>query len=168
MDEVTTKVDTGGGLVVGHDGSPHADRALVWAADWAKRAGCALHVVRTWTLSTSPRPDSWEPGFAPPMTDFEQAVRAALEKDVAALALPGPAPTCHVLHGSAARRLVEVSRTAELIAISARGRGGFAGLVMGATTDQVVRHSRCPVVVVPAGALDDEPAAPDRAMRQDP
>jgi nucleotide-binding universal stress UspA family protein len=160
MDDVATHVDIRGGIVVGHDGSRHADRALRWAADWARRTRLELHVVRTWTLSSAPRPDSWSPGYVPPMADFEQAVRAALEHDVGALELPSV--TLHVLHGSSARRLVEVSAHADLCVVSARGRGGFAGLVMGSTTDQVVRHAQCPVVVIPAHALDDAPQEADR------
>jgi nucleotide-binding universal stress UspA family protein len=163
MDDVVTHVDIRGGIVAGHDGSRHADRALRWAADWARRAGCGLHVVRTWVLSSAPRPESWSPGYVPPMSDFEQAVLGLLETDVRDLELPAEVPvSCHVVHGTPARRLVEVSAHAELLVVSARGRGGFAGLVMGSTTDQVVRHAKCPVVVIRATALDDEPAETDR------
>lgn len=163
MTDAATQIDIRDGIVVGHDGSRHADRALRWAADWARRISCDLHVVRTWVLSSAPRPDSWSPGYVPPLTDFEQAVRQGLERDVEALDLPDlPSVRCHVLHGSPARRLVEVSTHAELLVLSSRGRGGFAGLVMGSTTDQVVRHAHCPVVVIPAHALDDEPGEADR------
>jgi len=164
MHEVVKYLDIHDGFVVGHDGSRHADRALGWAADWARRTGCRVHVVRTWVLSSAPRPRSWHPTYVPPMTDYEQAVLEALEEDVRELDLPiGLDLTCHVVHGTPARRLVEASRHAELLAVSSRGRGGFAGLVMGSTTDQVVRHAHCPVVVVRARALDDEPAEADRA-----
>jgi nucleotide-binding universal stress UspA family protein len=163
MNEVVTQVDITDGIVVGHDGSRHAERALLWAAGWASRTGCRLHVVRTWVLSSAPRPESWRTGYVPPMSDFEQAVRDALEQDVHAADLPADLPVaCHVVHGTPARRLVQASAHAELLVVSSRGRGGFAGLVMGATTDQVVRHARCPVVVIPARALDDEPAEADR------
>ena len=163
MNEVVKQLEITDGIVVGHDGSRHAERALRWAADWAARTGCRLHVVRTWVLSSAPRPESWRTGYVPPMTDFEQAVRDALEEDVHAARLPADVPVaCHVVHGTPARRLVEVSAGAELLVVSSRGHGGFAGLVMGSTTDQVVRHARCPVVVIRASALDDEPAEADR------
>jgi nucleotide-binding universal stress UspA family protein len=163
MDNVVTQVDIRDGIVVGHDGSRHADRALHWAARWAERVGCGLHVVRTWVLSSAPRPGSWTPSYVPPLTDFERAVQDALLGEVQAAQLPADlAVACHVVHGTPARRLVEVSSHAELLVVSSRGRGGFAGLVMGSTTDQVVRHARCPVVVIPARALDDEPAEADR------
>jgi nucleotide-binding universal stress UspA family protein len=165
MDQVVTHVDIRGGIVVGHDGSRHAMRAMRWAADWARRISCDLHVVRTWVLSTAPRPESWTTTYVPAMSEFEQAVLRALEHDVAAADLSPDVPvTCHVVHGGSSRRLVEVSDHAEMLVVSSRGRGGFAGLVMGSTTDQVVRHARCPVVVIPAHALDDEPTESDRAV----
>ena len=167
MNEVVKHLDIREGSVVGHDGSRHAGRARHWAAEWARRTGCRLHVVRTWVLSSAPRPPSWHPTYVPPMTDYEEAVLKALEEDVRALHLPGGLDVvCHVVHGSPARRLVEASRHAELLAVSSRGRGGFAGLVMGSTTDQAVRHAHCPVVVVRARALDDEPAEADRVAMQ--
>jgi nucleotide-binding universal stress UspA family protein len=164
MSDVGEQLGIRDGIVVGHDGSRHADRALLWAGDWAKRTHSSLHVVRTWSLSSAPRPSTWTLGCGPPLSDFEQAVYQALEHDVHALNLPEdlPALTLHVPHGSPARRLVEISANAELLVVSSRGRGGFAGLVMGSTTDQVVRHARCPVVVIPARALDDEPSETDR------
>jgi nucleotide-binding universal stress UspA family protein len=167
VDHAVTQLDIRDGIVVGHDGSRHADRALRWAADWAARAGCRLHVVRTWVLSNAPRPASWSTTYVPPLTDFEVAVREALEADVQGLRLPtGVDVQSHVVHGTSARRLVEVSAHAELLVVSSRGRGGFTGLVLGSTSDQVVRHSRCPVVVIPARTLDDEPSEADRIAVQ--
>jgi nucleotide-binding universal stress UspA family protein len=165
MDQVVTHVDIRDGIVVGHDGSRHAHRAMRWAADWARRVGCQLHVVRTWVISTAPRPDSWTTTYVPAMTEFEAAVLKALKHDVSAADLPTDVQlSCQVVHGGSSRRLVEVSGHAEMLVVSSRGRGGFAGLVMGSTTDQVVRHAQCPVVVIPARALDDEPSETDKAV----
>jgi nucleotide-binding universal stress UspA family protein len=154
VDDVATHLTVRGGILVGHDGSKHADKAVRWAADWARRAGCDLHVVRTWVMASAPRPPTWEPGYVPPMVDFEKAVLVELQQDVDELLQPTDPPAqCHVLHGTPGRRLVEASEQADLLVVASRGRGGFRGLVMGSTADQVVRHARCPVVVLPAHAL---------------
>ena len=50
----------------------------------------------------------------------------------------------------------QYGKGADMLVVGTRGAGGFAGLHFGSTADQVVRHARCPVVVVPAPA----PAAP--------
>jgi nucleotide-binding universal stress UspA family protein len=165
--EVASTLKVDGGILVGHDGSENSNRAVRWAADWARRVRCDLHVVRTWTLSTAPRPPTWSPGYVPPLSDFEHAVLKELKRDVAGLdlkAAEGFEVRCHVVHGAPGRRLVEASRGAELIAISSRGRGGFRGLVLGSTADQVVRHAHCPVVVVRASELNFEPAVPDSRL----
>ena len=55
--------------------------AVRWAARLAGRLGCPLHVVRTWSISSAPRPSTAEPGSVPPLSDFEAAVLQHLESD---------------------------------------------------------------------------------------
>lgn len=171
MTEVATSLDITGGILVGHDGSTAADHAVRWAARWADRIGSDVHVVRTWVLSSAPRPPSWSPGYVPPMADYEQAVLSDLQSDVDALELPGStAVRCHALHGSPGRRLVEASEKVDLVVVASRGAGGFRGLVLGSTADQLVRHAACPVVVIPVHAIASdavaaEPADPDTGLR---
>ena len=154
--------------MVGHDGSPASAEAARWGARMAVRLGVQLHVVRSWALSSAPRPATATGGYVPPMTDFEQAVRDELEADVAALGLPAEClVTCHVLHGSAARRLLEAAEDAELLVVGSRGAGGFRGLRFGSTADQVVRYAPCPVVVVPVSAPKD-PTDPDSKLGRAP
>jgi nucleotide-binding universal stress UspA family protein len=115
-------------------------------------------VVRTWALSSAPRPSTWSAGYVPPLTDFETAVLERLQGDIDALHLSENAEvTCRVLHGSAGRRLVEASKGAEMLVVGSRGVGGFRGLILGSTAAQLVGHAQCPVVVVPVSAPD----APD-------
>jgi nucleotide-binding universal stress UspA family protein len=169
MEKVVTTIDAAGGVLVGHDGSERSAQAVRWAARLAARLGCPLHVVRTWSLSSAPRPASWSAGYVPPLTDFEEAVLDKLRKDVDTLHLPeGADVTCHVLHGSAGRRLVESSARAEMLVVGSRGIGGFRGLVMGSTAGQVVGHAHCPVVVVPVDVeVDGQPADLDAGLRTD-
>lgn len=158
MIEVATRLDLTGGLLVGHDGSAPANETVRWAARLAKRLDCTLHVVRTWTISSAPRPATAEPGYVPPLSDFEAAVQKRLLADVARIGLADDLDVdCHVLHGAAGRRLVEASVGAEMLIIGSRGEGGFRGLLFGSTADQVVRNARCPVVVVPVTGSDDPP-----------
>ena len=152
VDEVAESLTVEGGVVVGHDGSACAQEALTWAARLAARAGLQLHVVRVWHLTTAPRPATWEPGYVPPLRDFETAVHDELRAHVAAAGLPPSASvTCHVSHGPAVRGLLQAAEGADLLVVGARGQGGFAGLLLGSVSDQCVRYASCPVTVVRRG-----------------
>jgi len=150
--EVREAVEISGGVLVGHDGSDCAQQALRWAAGLAARADLDLHVVRAWGMTTAPRPASWEPGFVPPLTDFEQAVLAELDGCVTAADLaPGVRVHTHVLHRPPAKGLIESAKGADLLVVGARGRGGFSGLLLGSVSDQCVHHAPCPVTVIRSG-----------------
>ena len=45
--------------------------------------------------------------------------------------------------------LVGVTRSVELLVLGTRGHGGFAGMLLGSTTDGVLHHTKGPVMVVP-------------------
>ncbi len=140
-----------GGVVVGVDGSACAREALSWAGRMAARAGLPLTVVRAWSIPTAPRPDTWEPGFVPPMADYERAVEQALSDDVAAAGLPEDLPvTCRAVHRAPAEALVATSADADLLVVGVRGYGGALGR-LGSLAQAVLRQAACPVTVVRSG-----------------
>ena len=150
MARVREELVVDGGVVVGHDGSACAQEALVWAAGLAGRARMPLHVVRCWLMTTAPKPSTWEPGYVPPMTDYEQAALDDLRHDVrVALGEQRAADViCHAVHMAPVKALIDAGRHADLLVVGSRGRGGFAGLLLGSGSDQVVHHAPCPVTVV--------------------
>lgn len=153
MDEVAKRVQIDGGIVVGHDGSKSAQEALIWAGKLARRADVDLHVVRAWSITSAPQPSTWTPGYVPPLNNWEQAVLDELTRHVAAAGLPPEArTTCHVVHRPAEQALMQAAEGASLVVMGARGRGGFAGLLLGSVSDKLVRHAPCPVTVVRTGA----------------
>jgi nucleotide-binding universal stress UspA family protein len=148
--DVSTEVEVSGGVVVGHDGSGCSQETLQWAATLAERASWPLHVVRSWRMTSAPRPPTWEPGYVPPMTDYEKAVLEDLRADVVVAlgADRARAVHCHAVHIAPVKALIEAGKHADLLVVGSRGRGGFAGLLLGSVSDQVVHHASCPVTVV--------------------
>lgn len=149
---VVTAVDIDGGLLVGDDGSTAAREAVTFAAGLASRLGLPLHVLRAWSITSAPRPESMQGGYVPPLADFEAAVLAAVHADLDGLELPDVEIHVHAARRAAARALLEAADGVEMIVVGSRGAGGFRGLGFGSTADQVVRHSPRPVVVVPTTA----------------
>jgi nucleotide-binding universal stress UspA family protein len=169
---VSNTIEVHGGFVVGHDGSAHATAALGTAMRFAAALTAHVTVVRAWSFSTAPRPESWAPGYMPPLEDFEASCRSALENDVAEARErhPDVRITTTVVHGSPAEKLIEASRSAEMVVVGSRGHGGFAGLLLGSVSEQVVRHASCAVLVEkrvdghPNGPASNEHERMERAL----
>lgn len=136
------------GVLVGYDGSEPSDRALAWAAEEARLRGLPLHVLRAWMLSTA-IPEVGAPfGAVPSMAECEAAVDDHLRAAVDAAVPEGVTVHRHAVHGAAAQTLLAAARTADLVVVGHRGRGGFASLVLGSVAEQVVRHvDRTSVIV---------------------
>jgi nucleotide-binding universal stress UspA family protein len=135
------------GIVVGVDGSETSKEALRWAARQAKRDGVALRVILAWRI-----PNSFYGGGVPGVIeqDLEGTAQTTVEQVVAeVVGADGPASlTAEAIEGHPAPELVKASETAELLVVGNRGRGAFAGMLLGSISDYCVRYSACPVVVV--------------------
>ncbi|MGJ9424045.1 universal stress protein [Aeromicrobium sp. CF3.5] len=156
-------IELDGGVLAAHDGSANAQRALDDAVRLAAALQTHVTVVRAWAIATAPRPRTASPGYVPPLEDFAASTLEALDADVADLRAAHPQVRIDtaVTHGNAAEQLIAASESADLIVVGRRGRGGFAQLVLGSVSDQVVRHAQCPVLVVnPDTRLAASPQAP--------
>lgn len=124
-------------IVVGVDGSAGSKRALEWALAEAQLRQVGVRLVYGIAARPSAYPDE------------------AMEMLSQALADVGGAPAGVAVEraaqfGSAVELLLDQAQDAELLVVGTRGRGGFAGLVLGSVSQQVVQHAPCPVVVIPA------------------
>jgi nucleotide-binding universal stress UspA family protein len=140
------------GIVVGVDGSPDSERALGWAMREA-----AIRSVPLIVLAVHPVPKSYwgnvpvvGPGDVPQLEGLRQAVEAMTQRASGPLGEARPASTStRAVNGFPVQELLAASHDADMLVVGSRGGGGFARLVMGSVSSQVVQHATCPVVVVP-------------------
>ena len=153
-------------ITIGYDGSEFADAALRNGLSLAEKLGLPVRVVRAWTISNAPRPESWTAGFVPPVEDFAQAVREQVADQLAPILAehPGVTVDLQVPHGAAGRELIRASLDSRLIVVGTRGLGGFSGLLIGSVSQQLVEHAACDVLVT---RRPDGDQAPPRALRLD-
>lgn len=148
-EQLVRDVTPDGGVVVGDDGSGSAATAVVYALGEAERRGCALHVIRAWSITSADRPDDVPMGITPSMLEFEAATLAAQEARVAAIVGETDVEVhVHVAAGPSAQSLMKAAETADVLVVGTRGRGGFKSLVLGSVAEQCIRHAACPVIVV--------------------
>ncbi len=135
------------GIVVGVDGSAGSRRALRWALDEAAVRGVVVEAITVWQRTYSYGAQEYWP------VDEEVARHAQLQLTEAVEAVAADHPTVQidqvVREGDPAQTLCARSETAGLLVVGSRGRGAFAGLLLGSVSTKCAHHCRCPVVIVP-------------------
>jgi nucleotide-binding universal stress UspA family protein len=121
-------------IVAGIDGSQQSRAALRWAAAEARRTDAPLRIVTAHDV----------PDLSAPQAD---EIAAAAVAEARALA-PGVEVSGAAVSGDPASALLQAGRTAAMLVVGNRGRGSFAGLLLGSVSQQVVTRASCPVVVV--------------------
>jgi nucleotide-binding universal stress UspA family protein len=139
------------GITVGMDGSDYSRKALEWAVREAGVRGTSLTVVAVhpvprnhWTGD----PETY-PTDAPETEKVRQAAEEAVQKAVGQVGEPGPTSvTVRAVTGVPAQELVAASAGTDLLVVGERGGGGWAKMLLGSVTSQVVSHAESPVVVI--------------------
>ncbi len=135
-------------VVVGVDDSPDKDTVLKTAFAEAGMRGVALEAVHAWhTVGTE---QAWY-GFH---SEGRGAAIQSEEERILAETLAGWSEKCPdvevrriVAHNKPARVLLDHAQHAQLVVVGSRGRGAFTGLVLGSTSQQLVQHAPCPLIV---------------------
>ncbi|WP_433663223.1 universal stress protein [Nocardia sp. CA-128927] len=137
-----------GPVVVGTDNSAAGDIAIAAAFAEASDRNAELIVVHAWS--------DWNfDGFAgkPDLTlveaDIENAEHALLAERLAGWQekYPDVRVTRQIHPGGPVRPLMDLSGSAQLIVVGTRGHGAFTGLLLGSTSNFLVQHAHCPVLV---------------------
>ena len=135
-------------ILLAVDGSDHGYHAAQVAADLARAMKSErLRIVISY--------DRIPPFLGEP--NLQQAIDARLSESQEVLKkvveIVGDVPAeihTELIEGDAAEAIIEVAKTRDssVIVMGSRGLGRLAGLVLGSTSQKVVSHAPCPVLIV--------------------
>ena len=140
--------------MVGIDDSAGSRAALRWALSMARSTGGEVKVFHAFESSVA-----WidvGTSAAPQMAEHDEQQADALARrvvdevlDLVDDELRRVPVSVHTVRGHPARVLLDGAQDAELLVVGSRGRGGFAGVLLGSVSQRVAQHAPCPVVIVP-------------------
>ena len=137
-----------GKILLAVDGSKHALHAAKVAGDLARSMNSErLRIV----VAFAPIPSYLgEPNV---QAAIDARLKEADEILQTALRVVGKIPGeihTELIEGSPAEAIIDVANTrqSELIVMGSRGEGTLAGLLLGSTSQKVVSHAPCPVLIV--------------------
>ncbi|MEU2035872.1 universal stress protein [Nocardia amamiensis] len=136
-----------GPVVVGVDGSRTAQAAVAAAFAEAGIRDTTLVAVHAASDMTF-HPDTGMTSLVP-ARELETAAQRALAEQLAGWQEKYPdVQVTRMVSVTAPRNLLTAwSKSAQLLVVGSRGRGGFRGLLLGSTSNFLVQQSHCPVMV---------------------
>lgn len=140
-----------GSVVVGVDAEEHCAPAVEVAFAEASRRGVPLVAVHAWWMEhVDPLADprEWVAGEHPAV----ETERLAISEMLAGWSekYPDVELSTWIRRGEPVPVLRGAARSAQLLVLGTRGRGGFAGLLLGGVSSRLLHDSPCPVLVVPS------------------
>jgi nucleotide-binding universal stress UspA family protein len=131
-------------VLVGIDGSPASEAATALAFDEASRRRVDLVALHAWSdvAVFSVLGMDWR--------EYEDQGNEVLGERLAGWQeqYPDVRIRRRVVCDQPAHRLLDESQHAQLVVLGSRGRGGFAGLLLGSVSTAVAETAKCPVIVV--------------------
>lgn len=131
-------------VVVGVDGSPASEKAVALAFEEASLRGVDLVAVHAWSdtgVFEFPGAD-WSTQQAIGEETLSERLAGWQER------YPDVLVRRIVVADKPAHQLLEQAESAQLLVVGSRGRGGFAGMLLGSVGTAVINAARMPVLVV--------------------
>lgn len=134
-------------ILVGVDGSPEAALGLRFALAEAQLRKAPVRAVYALPLNSGDDPDVH-------LTHAQAILDGSLAD---AADLPGSLQVrSEIIRKEPADALIDASRSASMVVVGGRGRGGFRGLLFGSVSHALIHHAECPVVISRGAEEQDE------------
>ena len=135
-------------ILLAVDGSEHAEHAAKVAAEMARSMNSSeLRIV----VAYDPIPLYFgEPNMQIAIDSRLDEAQEILQKAVKLVGDSNTELHTELIEGDPAEAVIEVAkiRKSDVIVMGSRGLGRLAGLVLGSTSQKVVSHAPCPVLIV--------------------
>lgn len=141
-------------IMVPVDGTPECEQAVPLAARLAEGFGADVYLVRVVEAIDAFSPLRPEPEIAAMVKE----TRSYLHDLVYRWEMPAEQTQCLVNHtDNVAKDLIELAKGHEidLVVMATHGRKGLARWAQGNVCDELIRSKVCPVVVIPAAAVEE-------------
>ena len=156
-------------ILVPHDFSPGADRALRVAVDLARVHGASISILH---VSDLPEGLTGDTVVEPPrehssLAGADYVTRGALRR-LEGIAQPlrraGLTVRTKAVTGDVADEILGAARKldTDVLVVGTHGRTGLSHLVLGSVAENVVRRASVPVVTVRSVAMEAEPTSEER------
>ena len=140
------------GIVVGVDGSPDSENAVVWAAREAIMRDVPLtlaHIrpsARTYTWYELSISEELEKISVQRGAEILDNARAVAERAVAGQGVLSLRE--HTDEGNAVWLMTDLSKDARMLVVGSRGLGRVGRVLLGSVSASLIRHAHCPVAVI--------------------
>lgn len=149
-------------IVVAHNGSPEAERALLAAADLARAADATIDIV-----GVCDEVAVWYGAYLGPdvQAELTASVRDQLEEargrfdDLEGISI-------HVLHGNPAHVLRKHAADADLLVLGSRNHGPLARTMLGSVSSPLIRKPPCPLIVLPRTTVTADHDATEQTAQE--
>ena len=134
-------------ILLAADGSDHALHATQIAAELARNPNAKeLRVVVAYDMIP---PYFGEPNMQIAIDARMEEAKTVLQKTIEAIGKVPCEIHTELIEGSAAEAIIDVATTrkSNVIVMGSRGLGKLAGLLLGSTSQKVVSHAPCPVLI---------------------
>lgn len=139
-----------GAVVVGVDGSPVSEPAIEVAFEEAALRRADLVAVHTWTEFSSDSAYAYAHRFNVDWDAIDSREHESLAERMAGWQEKYPDVVVRrvVARDRPVRCLLKYADDAQLLVVGSRGHGGFPGMLLGSTSQALIHHAPCPLLVV--------------------
>ena len=151
-------------IVVGVDGSEGSRRALTWAVREAAVRSGTVQAVTAWRWDGVDMP----PHAATHPEQEREHARQILAREIEEIPESirvGVTIAAEVVEGRAAEVLTTAAKDANLLVLGSHGHSRVWHTVLGSVSEECVRKSTCPVVVLPVTEASTPTATAEPAVR---